>query len=177
MNAKQQKKCRACSERFLPTQFAQVVCSPRCAITYTQQAKQRKEKKAHAKAKREFRLSDKSLQKKLTQALVNKFVRLRDAGKPCISCGTHEGQMQAGHYFSVGSSEHLRYAVKNIHLQCSTCNHHLSANLINYRIGLVERYGVEFVEALEADKAPRKFNNEEVILIGQFYKSRCKGEV
>ena len=41
-------------------------------------------------------------------------------------------------------------------------------------MGLVERYGEQFVIDLEADKTPRQFNNEDVILIGQYYKGVIK---
>ena len=84
-------------EKFTPTQFAQVVCSPRCAVDYTIAKKAKKATTEHAKAKKAFNLSDKPLQKKLTQALVNKIVRLIYAGKPGTTSGTLTGQMQAGH--------------------------------------------------------------------------------
>jgi hypothetical protein len=170
-----QKTCRSCKEKFTPTQFAQVVCDWQCSIAYDKQKKAKKEKREHVTAKKSFNLSDKPLQKKLTQALVNKFVRLRDAGKPCISCGRHhEGQYHAGHLFSVGSSEHLRFNTRNIHLQCAPCNNHLSGNVLNYRLGLIERYGEQFMIDLEADKTPRKFSNDDVILIGKYYKGIIK---
>jgi hypothetical protein len=171
---KKQKTCRSCKDKFTPTQFAQVVCGWKCAIEYDKQKKSKKEKKEHAKGKKAFRLSDKPLQKKLTQALVNKYIRLRDDDRTCISCLKYTGQMQAGHYLSVGSHPNLRFAARNIHKQCATCNNHLSGNLIEFRKGLVKRYGVAFVESLEADQTPRKFSNDEVILIGRYYKSIIK---
>jgi hypothetical protein len=171
-----QKTCKllTCKKKFTPTQFAQVVCGWQCSIGYDKQKKAKKAAKEHTVAKKEFRLSDKSLQKKLTQALVNKFVRLRDASEPCISCGTYTGQMQAGHYRSVGSHPHLRYNTRNIFKQCARCNSELSANLIEFRISLVRKFGTDYVESLEADQTPRQFNNEQVILIGQYYKGMIK---
>jgi hypothetical protein len=174
---KKQKTCKllTCKKRFTPTQFAQVVCDWQCSIAYDKQKKAKKEKKEHVTAKKSFNLSDKPLQKKLSQALVNKFVRtIRDASEPCISCGRYTGQMHAGHYLSIGSHPHLRFNTRNIAKQCSTCNNHLSGNLIEFRKGLVARHSVEFVESLEADQTPRKFSNDEVILIGKYYKGMIK---
>jgi hypothetical protein len=173
---KKQKTCKllTCKKKFTPTQFAQIVCGWKCAIEYDRQKKTKKEKKEHAKGKKAFRLSDAPLQKKLTQALVNKYIRLRDDDRTCISCLKYTGQMQAGHYLSVGSHPNLRYAARNIHKQCATCNNHLSGNLLEFRKGLIKRYGVAFVESLEADQTPRKFSNDEVILIGKYYKGMIK---
>jgi hypothetical protein len=140
----------------------------------TIEKRETKHRKEFNKEKKAFRLSDKPLQKKLTQVLVNKFIRIRDDDRTCISCLKYTGQMQAGHYLSVGSHPNLRFAARNIHKQCATCNNHLSGNLIEFRKGLIKRYGVEFVEALEADKTPRKFSNDEVILIGKYYKGIIK---
>lgn len=87
---------------------------------------------------------------KEAQASVNRYIRLRDQGKPCISCGRHhQGQWHAGHYRSVGANPEMRFLEMNIHAQCAPCNNHLSGNIINYRIGLIARYGVEIVEWLE----------------------------
>jgi hypothetical protein len=140
----------------------------------TIEKRETKHRKEFNKEKKAFRLSDKPLQKKLTQVLVNKFIRIRDDDRTCISCLKYTGQMQAGHYLSVGSHPNLRFAARNIHKQCATCNNHLSGTLIEFRKGLIKRYGVEFVEALEADKTPRKFSNDEVILIGKYYKGIIK---
>ena len=68
----------------------------------------------------------------------------------------------------------LHLAIKNIHTQCARCNGHLGSNAINYRLGLIERYGEQFVEDLEADKAPRQFNTDEIIAIGAYYKRMIK---
>ena len=59
------------------------------------------------------------------QAAVNKYIRLRDRDKPCISCGNNrEHKMglsghryDAGHYRSRGAAGHLRFNLLNIHKQ------------------------------------------------------------
>lgn len=109
------------------------------------------------------------------QIEVNAFVRLRDAGLPCISCGRHhEGQWHAGHYRSRGAAVHLALDPRNIHRQCAPCNTHLHGNAIGFRAGLVERYGLEFVEALEADNTPRHYTANEIDAIRDTYRAKNK---
>ena len=42
------------------------------------------------------------------QDIFNEFIRLRDAGQPCISCGENK-PLQAGHYFAVKGYDSLRF--------------------------------------------------------------------
>jgi hypothetical protein len=59
------------------------------------------------------------------QVIVNKYVRLRDKDKGCISCGTPLlGKYDAGHYYSAGGNPELRFNTDNIHGQCVYCNQH-----------------------------------------------------
>ena len=69
------------------------------------------------------------------QAAVNRYVRARDAGKPCISCGRGPnwgGQWHASHFRSVGAASAVRFHLWNVHRACSICNHHKSGNLAEY---------------------------------------------
>lgn len=90
---------------------------------------------------------------KKAQERFNAHVRNRDAELGCISCGAEV--QQAGHYHSQGQHSGLRFglpdslAYYNTNGQCIRCNMFLSGNLINYRHGLVARYGEEFVTELE----------------------------
>jgi hypothetical protein len=83
-----------------------------------------------------------------TQTSVNKYVRERDKGEPCISCGSTEAN-QAGHYFSVATCSVLRFHPVNINLQCAGCNCWKHGNQAFYRIGLVEKWGEMAVLELE----------------------------
>lgn len=86
--------------------------------------------------------------KKKVQKMVNKKVRERDAKEPCISC--QKGAIEhAGHYIAQGSTGALRFDPDNIHGQCSQCNVWKHGNLIEYRINLVKKIGLERVERLE----------------------------
>jgi hypothetical protein len=82
------------------------------------------------------------------QQIFNRYIRTRDEGLPCISCGSNNGN-QAGHYFSVKGFSALRFNEWNIHLQCAGCNLFKHGNQAMYRIGLVERIGEKAVNELE----------------------------
>jgi hypothetical protein len=94
--------------------------------------------------------------KKRVQTKVNKYVRDRDKGLPCISCGKYFDEYQAGHFISQGSSGFLRYNLDNINCQCVGCNKWKHGNGIEYRIALVQKIGVERVEWLEAHRHDTK---------------------
>ena len=89
--------------------------------------------------------------KKKAQDIFNKWIRNRDEKSGCISCG---GRIDhAGHYFSSGHHSALTFDEMNVHGQCLRCNNFLHGNLPFYRIGLVNRYGDEYVQKLERKSA------------------------
>lgn len=83
---------------------------------------------------------DKSLAhlKKIARDWTHKVVRKRDEGKPCVSCGQYV-ILQAGHFYSAGHYDWLRYDLDNIHGQCLRCNYHLHGNLSEYRRKILTR--------------------------------------
>lgn len=96
------------------------------------------------------------------------WIRIRDKGLPCISCGNLKPTDWAGgHYFPAGKYSGLMFDPRNVHAQCNTyCNNNLHGNLIEYRKGLVKRYGLEFVDKLESEsdqKRNYKFTKAELI--------------
>jgi len=108
----------------------------------------------------------------------NQFVRLRDAGKPCICCGRQlgtgsiGGEVDAGHYRSTGSASHLRFDERNCHAQSKQCNRWGAGRAVDYRLGLIERIGLAEVEALEADNTPHKWTHSELIEIAAKYRAK-----
>lgn len=102
---------------------------------------------------------------KKAQIVVNRYVRLRDMNKGCISRGCMGEVEQAGHYFNQGQHSALRFDITNIHGCCIRCNMFLSGNLIRYRQGLASRYGKDFIGDLEerADVATvKKWGRDEL---------------
>ena len=97
------------------------------------------------------------------QTAFNAYVRLRDRGKPCVSCdkpdnGTH--QRHASHYRSVGACSGLRFNLKNVYASCQQCNTTKSGNLLEFRIRLKARYGESLVDWLESQNEPRRYEIE-----------------
>lgn len=112
--------------------------------------------------------------KKIVQRVVNKYIRLRDDGRPCISCGKRL-ELQAGHYIAQGSCGLLRFNEENINGQCVGCNKFMHGNLINYRIGLVEKIGEKQVKYLENHRHDlHKWTREELETIKSDYQAKIK---
>lgn len=166
------RKCAACKAVFSPARSMQKVCGPACAAAWSKKLAEQKAARLKREEARETRAAKIKLKtrkqwKAEVQPIVNKVARLRDilAGRGCISCrarpnGRYGGSVDGGHFRSVGSAEHLRFYLWNIHLQCKKCNRDLGSNTIEYRKGLVERYGVEFVERIEAMQGTAKWSIE-----------------
>lgn len=174
------KKCKGCGSLFQPVRPLQVACGPMCGL----QVGRAKQEKAKAQAKKEERKADKVKREKLktlgewqaeAQKAVNAFVRLRDRGMPCISCGKPwQPDFQAGHYRSRGAAKNLALDPGNIFGQCVQCNMHKHSNAIEYRIRLVQRVGVEHVERLEADHAPKHYSADDLKAIRADFLARAK---
>ena len=81
------------------------------------------------------------------QKVFNEATRLRDKGKPCISCGKMK-PLQAGHYFAVKGYDGLRYDEDNVHGECAGCNCFDESHLIGYGINIVDRIGKKRVDEL-----------------------------
>ena len=78
----------------------------------------------------------------------HKYIRNRDRGKPCVSCGRHT-TLQAGHYYSAGQHPSVRFNEDNVHGQCLSCNYFKHGNLINYSHNLLDRIGQERFKKLK----------------------------
>lgn len=171
------KKCKCCPEKFIPRTTTQTVCSPKCALQLAKQLSSRKQKqqeKAERAAWNKRKADVKPLKhwEDATQRVVNDYIRERDRGLPCISCGTWVTvQWEAGHFRSRGAASHLRYNEDNIHKQCHRCNAELSSNAIPYRAALVVKIGSERVEALENNNTPHRYTREELKSIRMHYRA------
>ena len=125
---------------------------------------------------RKQKLKTKSDYLKEAQVAFNAYVRARDAKDACISCGqwTEDkfgGGWDAGHYRSTGSAPHLRFHLHNCHKQCVKCNRHKSGSAVDYRLRLIEKIGIEKVEALESmnQVKSRGINKEYLIRIKKIF--------
>lgn len=191
--ANSKRKCKHCKQ-YEPTEHgintpAGWFCCIEHAREYAQEQAQRKKDRAIAKKQKESRASNRKRKEALktagdyikeAQAAVNKYVRLRDYGRPCICCGAtmywHKpgGAVDAGHYRSRGAAGHLRFNVLNIHAQSVKCNRFLSGNAVDYRINLIQKIGIEMVEKLESNNEPRKFTIDYLKRIKQIFNKRAR---
>lgn len=99
----------------------------------------------------------------------NTFIRRRDQDKGCISCGARV--TEAGHYLSAGHNTSMRFSEINTNGQCTRCNCFLHGNLIDYRQGLIKRYGEQKVLLLESQaRQVKRWSRGELQIIYQTYK-------
>lgn len=148
------KPCKDCGETYTPTKQAQ----PRCKICVF---KIQKEKLCNYKNKtlvNRTKKPQKPLKAKIDaeQARINKIVRERDAGKPCVSCGRINYEIQAGHFHSRNQCPKLRYDLSNIHGQCGKCNSMMTQSPEipqNYRIEIEKRIGSEELARIDKIKS------------------------
>jgi len=123
---------------------------------------------------------------KLSYLLVNvrtschEFIRKRDEFKPCVSCGVpYNTNFQAGHFFKAELFSNLKFNENNIHGQCKKCNLFDDGNESGYRVGLMQRYGPEFLSNLnqlagDSKKNDYHWDREELEKLRVYYKNKLK---
>ena len=123
-----------------------IVAQLRLAAIKAKAAKEERAEKKRADALHRARLAETmplKKQLKLTEQVINGYVRVRDSLDGCISCNkpSHwDGQWHASHFKSVGSNSRLRYNLWNIHKSCSECNKFLSGNVAEYEKRLLLKF-------------------------------------
>ena len=183
-------RCRYCrkklGEDFVVFGLSKFCCFEH-AVSYSKDNKDKGYKEIAKQERREIKQAKEKLKTageyvKEAQAAVNRYIRARDFNKPCISCGsmpTNDGlikgqRVDAGHFRSTGSARHMRFNLLNIHKQCVKCNRWLSGNVVEYRVRLIERIGLERVEALENDNSLRSFNIDYLKRIKKIFNKRAR---
>ena len=79
-----------------------------------------------------------------TKTVVHAYVRERDKGKPCISCGNDwKPNFQAGHGYKAETYETLKYHLHNVNGQCEQCNLRKDGDFAGYSLNLPDRIGLE----------------------------------
>ena len=187
--ALKQKTCGVCKNEYTPFNSMQKVCGPRCAIDLARKDKAKaeaKKEKAEAKVWREKKkaLSDTApIWKKKAQAVFNKYIRMRDHDRPCVSCGKYERELKhnssgglwdCGHYRSVGSCPELRFEELNAHKQCKKCNQFLSGNHVEYRFGIASRITPEELDFIEGPHEPKRYRVNDLKGIHDEFKQKLK---
>lgn len=168
------RKCKYCKELFTPINSLQKNCfEPLCVSDWINEVKEKNWKRKKAKMKMDLMTTQDYV--KLAQQVFNKYIRLRDAGNVCISCGKKPLKENAGHFYNANNHWSVRFDERNVHLQCEHCNTYLSGNLIYYRENLLTKIGIEEFENLSAEAMKtRKFTIDELKEIISTYKKKIK---
>lgn len=197
-----QKACKACGGKFRPSLSTQKACSVKCALELAKQPEgQKVARKAIAdRERREIQVRKEKLKTRSdyvqeAEKAVRDYRRTYELsiGSGCISCGKTQEEIQAaqgwktggafdaGHFLGKGARPELRMEPMNIWLQCKGCNAGSSKYARKgetvsqgFRTGLIERIGVEAVEALEADHTPRKHTIDDLKAIKAEYRAKIK---
>ena len=211
--ANSKRKCKHCSqfkqaEDGVKTPSAWFCCHAH-AIEFSMEASRKRSERLRAKAVRAQAVEAKNAAKRVrerkmevkplsywmarAQTQFNKFIRARDIGLPCVSCGATESEVESqqgwkvggawdcGHYLSVGSHPELRFEQDNAARQCKSCNggsgnysrkNHQTAK--DYRAELIKRIGLERVEWLEGPHEPKRYRKEDYQAIEAEYKAKLK---
>lgn len=151
-----------CSEMFAPRNRQHKTHHWQCAMEYTKEVKAERAAKEKRAALKEFNQNDKSYMMNKAQKTMNKYARLRDYGKPCISCGCSyfKRQIHGGHFRPSGNNHAITFNLWNIHAQCAMCNKDKSGNLTDYEPNLIAKIGQERVTWLKAQTQPKKYDIE-----------------
>lgn len=175
-------KNKFCKNKFEPKNEGQVVDTFQCGIEYAKQLREKKEKEEGKTRRRKLKVMKREIMtlsdhKKELQVLVNKFVNLRDRGKPCISCDTPDIGLKrdASHFWSQGGNPSVRFDLDNIHSACVRCNRDLHGNLLEYRPRLIKKIGIKRFTELEENRTLfRKFTISEIEALKEVFKLRLK---
>lgn len=118
-------------------------------------------------------------QQKLTKDAVHAYIRDRDKGKPCISCGCMwDASHQAGHFYPAGKYSTIEYDENNISGQCQQCNLRKDGNFIGYREGYEKRFGLEALAEIDEKarldqlKGVHKWEREDLMRIRKFFTAK-----
>lgn len=174
-------KCKHCNVKFKQRWIGDKFCltSDECIDAATLFTKTEKERLFKAKCvtdRREYKEKNKSYAAKVLEArkVFQAWIRNRDKDLSCICCNiTKTPIWDGGHYLKAELFSGLIFDERNVHKQSRHCNSFKGGNELNYRDGLIKRYGKEFVEQLESEKDSKrvyKWSDEELENIKQKYK-------
>lgn len=170
-------RCRSCKVEFEPIYRNDIIRSRLCLPCLAIKAKEKVKKDNIRLTKIEKeRLKTKSAWLNDLREVFNYYIRLRDRGQPCISCGRPLiGKYDAGHYFTVGAYPNIRFNEDNVHAQCVFCNQHKHGNSAEYALRLPIRIGQErFEKLLEERNKPLNITIPEIKEKIKYYKLLIK---
>lgn len=180
-----EKTCKQCRTRYMPAENARPFenwCSPECGALLARAAQMKAQERRRQKEARELKARKEAIKPRSkwlseAQKAVNAFVRIRDHGRPCISCDWPDdgrSQRHASHYRSVAAASAIRFSTWNIHASCAQCNTMKSGNLLEYRIRLVKKIGQERIDWLEQQNQTADYSIEYLKRVKRIFTKRAK---
>ena len=167
------RKCKYCLERYTPKYSTTEPCPKyECRLKHLEANTAKINRANKAIARNEI----KSYAQRLGEAkkVFQKWIRLRDKDKPCISCGTISSTVwDGGHFKKAELYSGVIFHEHNVNIQCGKCNRFLGGNELNYRTGLIAKIGEKAVlnlEHLAEMSRMKKYTNEELEEIKLKYK-------
>lgn len=168
-------RCRNCKEKFEPVKFNAKYClKDECIKAFVAEVKEKTWKTTKTRMKNDLKTTQDWL--KETQTIFNKYIRLRDMGLPCISCGKPiKGRTNASHFWNANNHHNVRFDEDNVHSSCITCNQFLSGNLLEYRTRLCSKIGQKRFDELEAKRhVTKKWTTQELQQLIKEYKTKVR---
>jgi len=168
-------RCKNCKEKFEPVRFNQKYClKDECVRAFVAEAKEKQWKQTKTRMKADLKTTSDWL--KEAQVVFNKYINLRDKGRPCISCGKQiKGRVNASHFWNANNHHNVRFDEDNVHSSCINCNQFLSGNLLEYRTRLCSKIGQERFNKLEEKRhVTKKWSKDELELLIKKYKQKTK---
>lgn len=108
------------------------------------------------------------------------YIKKRDEGKPCVSCGQPwKKDHHAGHLFKAELFSTIKFHEYNIHNQCVGCNIYKDGNESKYRANLHTRLSQGQIDELNKmarndKKINHKWDRESLKEIRNYYKMKIK---
>jgi len=106
--------------------------------------------KTEQKTKNKELLKTRSDWQKDVQVKINKIIRLIDHGQKCIASGKHSAINDAGHYYGRLAHPTLAFHAHNIFQQSRHSNSYKGGDDKRYREGLIDTFGVEYLDWIES---------------------------
>lgn len=117
-----------------------------------------------------------SREKELTWKAFSEYVRRRDEGKGCVTCGkSYEWKvLQAGHFIG-GRNNSILFDERGVWGQCYICNIVKKGSGPEYYKFMLSQFGQDVIDDLiRISHETKKFTHEELQAMREDYKERIK---
>lgn len=107
------------------------------------------------------------------QRQFNEMIRMRDKGLGCITCGSRDRRLGAGHFLATSSHPSVRFDSRNVWAQCNVCNCQGSGEGAYYYEQMLAMFGQEVIDELKREgRKPIKWSQTRLQRIRDLIKER-----